>query len=59
MRGIVGDVDDAAVIAAVTEAGYTIFASDTPPGMTRTLGTQITVNGVTDVLGPLLAQAGR
>ncbi|MHA7126440.1 hypothetical protein ACRTEC_08670 [Janibacter indicus] len=28
----------------VTEAGYTIFASDTPPGMTRTLGTSVTIS---------------
>ena len=28
----------------VTEAGYTIFASDTPPGMARTLGTSVTVS---------------
>ena len=27
-----------------TKAGYTIMASDTPPGMTRTVGTHITVS---------------
>lgn len=40
-----GDIADQVMHASlVTEAGYTIFASDTPPGMTRSLGTQITVS---------------
>ncbi|MCW4600786.1 VOC family protein [Janibacter hoylei] len=40
-----GEIADQVMHASlVTEAGYTIFASDTPPGMARTLGTSVTVS---------------
>lgn len=40
-----GDIADQVMHASLqTEAGYTIFASDTPPGMQSTPGTSITVS---------------
>lgn len=40
-----GDIADQVMHASLqTDAGYTIFASDTPPGMTATPGSAITIS---------------